>query len=87
MKNKYGYENLYEMFKNKGFSKEEQEAIENFAKCGTMYTEADEQYWFRVGFYINRNFNENIVCVNKEDLNLNWYRKTKAMIENERVSE
>lgn len=83
MKNKYGYENLYEMFKNKGFSKKEQEAIENFARCGTMYTEADEQYWFRAGFLIKGCIlKKEYVVVHKEDLNLNWYRETKAMIEN-----
>lgn len=78
---------MFDKFKNGDFVKDDLERIKNFASKGNELDEMDNEYWFRAGFYINRNFNKNIVCVDKEDLNLNWYRKTKAMIENERVSE
>lgn len=71
-----------EKFKKKKFPEEIQHDIERFAGYDGRFSEKDDGYWFRAGFlareYAN---NEGYLMVRKEELSLDWYRKTKALIE------
>lgn len=76
--------NAFEKFKAGKYPQEIQNSIAHFAECGRKYNETDSEYWFRAGFLAREYaLNEGMIMVRKEELNLEWYKKTKQVIAEE----
>ena len=57
-----------------------QEDIEKFAS----HSKSTPEYWFKAGFLTAmNNVKDNHVIVRKEDLSLDWYKETKARLQEE----
>lgn len=70
----------YELFNDREHP--HQEELENFAnRCNDT---SNNEYWFRAGWLARQFVDEaDYVKVRKEDLNLDWYRRTKQKIAEE----
>ena len=76
--------NAFEKFRDGKIPKEIQNSIIHFAECGKKYNELNPEYWFRAGFLAREySINEGMIMVRKEELNLDWYRRTRQAIAEE----
>lgn len=71
----------YELFNDREHP--HQEELENFAnRCNDT---SNNEYWFRAGWLARQFVDEaDYVKVRKEDLSLDWYRKIKAKLQEEK---
>lgn len=80
--------NTFERFKKSDFPEHVQNRIVSFASFDGRLNEGDAEYWFRAGFYCyshckeidSENDGNDWLMVRKNELNLDWYRKARAMI-------
>lgn len=83
--------NMYERFRKKKLPADFQKDCEGFASM----SHSTEEKFFRAGFYCGLNlkqiftdpdnpgFGQDFILVRKQDINLEWYQKTKAIITKE----
>jgi hypothetical protein len=71
----------YELFNDREHP--HQEELENFAnRCNDT---SNNEYWFRAGWLARQFVDDDLITVRKQDLNLDWYRRTKEQIAREEV--